>query len=117
MTRKSIFESMNVPCPPAANMHRRLVRHARSTIVLGEPSVDASKTPTRISFMRTGPDGKSNLAVGIVRFRAGLREIAMARKHVPVGGDQPSVSPTEFQSTKDADLVLLARSDGVPYTE
>ena len=67
--------------------------------------------------MRTGPNGKSNLAVGIVRFRSGLCEIAMARKLVPSGGNPAPVFPTVFQTTTDSDLVLLARADGMPFTE
>ena len=86
-------------------------------VVLGELSVDASKTPAHITFKRNGPDGKSSLGVGIVRFRAGLCEIAMARKLVPAGSDPAPVFPTEFQTNKDSDLLLLARADGVPLIE
>lgn len=70
-----------------------------------------------MTFKRTEPDRKSNLAVGIVRFRSGLCELAMARKLVPAGGDPAPVFPTEFQSTQDSDVVLLAHAKGMPYTE
>jgi hypothetical protein len=88
-----------------------------SVVVLGELAVDASTKPARITFSRKGQDGKSNLAAGIVRFRARLCEIAMSRKLIPAGGDLNPVFPAEFQATNDFDLVLLAPADGVPFIE
>jgi hypothetical protein len=99
------------------NCDRHEIGEEVKVTVLGELSVDASKTPARITFKRSGPDGKANLALGIVRFRDGLCEIAMSRKLTPASGGPLPEFPTEFQTTKDADLVVLARADGVPLIE
>ena len=99
------------------NCDRHAIGEEVKVVLLGELSVDASKTPARITFKRTGPDGKSSLGVGIVRFRAGLCEIAMARKLVPASGGPLPEFPTEFQTTQDADLVLLGRAEGVPLIQ
>ena len=99
------------------NCDRHAIGEEVKVVVLGELSVDASKTPARITFKRNGPDGKSSLGVGIVRFRAGLCEIAMARKLVPAGVDPAPVFPTEFQTTKDSDVVLLAHAHRMPFIE
>ena len=58
-------------------------------------------------------DGK----MGLTWMYHGLCEIAMARKLGPAGVDPAPVFPTEFQTTQDSDVVLLARADGVPLIE
>jgi hypothetical protein len=99
------------------NCDRHEIGEEVNVVVLGELSVDASTTPARITFRRLGPDGKANLVVGIVRLKDGLCEIAMARKLIPSSGGPLPEFPKEFQTTKDSDLVVLARADGVPLIE
>ena len=100
------------------NCDRHAVGEEVQVVVLDELSVDASKTPARITFKRTGPDGRCRLQAGIVRFNKGILEIALSRRLVPADDATGPVYPTEFQAIKDSvEVFVLARADAVPLID